>query len=114
MTNIEGKPAARKKVNCTNCQTPMTVDFNTAEFSRLMKVVGRQKVEERSFYEKCPQCGARNIVTSQNPVEWGDRKVPSFGAILVTGFLSVVMIVGGLGVLGFFAWQGIKTLFGWI
>lgn len=114
MAEIEGKPAAQKKVQCQSCKEPMTIDFNTAEFSRLMKVVGRQKVEERTFYEKCPKCGTRNMVASQNKVEWGDRKVPSFGAIAITGLLSIIMIIGGLGILGFFAWQGIKTIFGFI
>lgn len=113
MADVEQKRAAKKRIHCTSCGEPMTVDFNEAEFGRLMKVVGREKVEERTFFEKCPKCGTRNEVASRIPSEWGDRKVPSFGAIAITGILSLLMIVGGMAAVGFFAWQGLKAIFGW-
>lgn len=113
MAQVEGKRAVKKRVNCKECGETMTIDFNDAEFGRLMKVAGREKIEERTFYEKCPSCGVRNEVASRNPNEWGDRKVPSFGAIAFTGIFSCLMIVVGMATVGFFAWQGVKTIFGW-
>ena len=113
MTEVEQKRAARKRINCKECDGVMMVDFNEAEFGRLMKVRGRKKIEERTFFLFFPHCGVRNEVASTNKNEWGDRKAPSFGAILFTGAFSCLMIVGGMAVVGFFAWQGIKTIFGW-
>lgn len=105
-----------KKViqQCEQCGETFTIDFATANLSVQVARIHGKTIENRLFIEACPNCGKVHTVTSDEPKEWGNRKIPSPKKLMYGLTFSCLFVFLGIIAALFFAGRGIAVLWSWL
>lgn len=106
--------AAKKETQCEQCGEPLTIDFETADFSVQIARVNGKTDERRTFYIQCPHCKKITTTDSSDKAEWGNRKGPSIKKAMFGVSLGCIGFIALAAVVLYFAGQGVVTLFDWI
>ncbi len=102
------------RLQCEQCGETFTIDFATANLSVQVARVNGKTIENRLFIEACPKCGHVHTVSSEDPNEWGNRKIPSPKKLMYGLSFSCLFILLGAIVALFFAGRGIAVIWSWL
>jgi predicted RNA-binding Zn-ribbon protein involved in translation (DUF1610 family) len=106
--------AKKVEILCHSCGEPVEIDFNEAEFSSQLTILNGKKKESRTFFQKCPNCGQINTVTSDDQKEWGKRKGPNVKAVMFSGFFSCFAMILLFVLFVYFAFKGLGIVMDWL
>ena len=102
------------KQPCNVCQEDVTFDLNVDPYSTQITIVNGKKTEERLFAKECPHCQMPTIYMSKNQEEWGSRTDRKLKAFMFSSVFSCLFMLIIIAAVGYFAVQGIFTIFDWI
>ncbi|KYG89335.1 hypothetical protein A0U40_11090 [[Bacillus] sp. KCTC 13219] len=106
---------AKKMIQqCEQCGESFTIDFATANLSVQVARINGKTIENRLFIEACPNCGKVHTVASDNPKEWGNRKIPSPKRLMYGVLFSCLFIIIGAILAFYFAGRGIAVIWSWL
>lgn len=105
-----------KKViqQCEQCGEVFTIDFAKANVSVQVARVNGRTIENRLFIEACPHCGVVHTVASDDPKEWGKRKMPSPKKLLYGAMFGCLITIIGIITALYFAGKGIAVIWSWL
>ena len=106
--------AIKREAVCEHCHEPITIDFETADFSTQISRINGKTEQQRTYFIECPHCEKIATTVSEDSKEWGNRKGPSIKKAMFGFGLGCIgfMIVGALAL--YFAGQGIVTIMEWL